>query len=179
MTKTKSRVFFVYFFHSLTIVSFIHFRAGILVSNNHKVYEYLARWRKDNDKICWNTNNRGICGSQVVYKNGQKKELSVNFLSPRECKPKIADVCRTMAIDKSLRSEQITIAKVHERCASIVNPDPDAAIYFGDICSTYGYLPWHIRLTEFFPIKSQHTMTVYSFLETLFKFSKCEQRFGF
>lgn len=158
---------------------FISFLTGILVSNNHKVYEYLSRWRKDNDKICWNANAGDICGSQVVYKNGQKKELSVNFLSPRECKRKIADLCRTMASDKNLLPEQININKVHERCASIVSPDPDAAIYFGDICSTYGFLPWHIRLTEFFPIKSQQTMTVYSFLDTLFKYSKCEQRFGF
>lgn len=149
------------------------------MSNNDKVYEHLSRWRKDNDKICWNTNNRDVCGSQVVYKNGLKKELSVNFLSPRECKMKIADVCRTMATDTSILPEQINISSVHERCAKIVNPDPDAAIYFGDVCSTYGFLPWHIRLTEFFPIKSQQTMTVYSFLNTLFTFSKCEQRFGF
>lgn len=149
------------------------------MSNNHKVYEYLSRWRKDNDKICWNANAGDICGSQVVYKNGQKKELSVNFLSLREGKRRIAEVCRAMAIDKNLLPEQISISKVQERCASIVSPDPDAAIYFGDTCSTFGFLPWHIRLTEFFPIKSQQTMTVYSFLETLFKFSKCEQRFGF
>ncbi|XP_031627134.1 dehydrodolichyl diphosphate synthase complex subunit NUS1 [Contarinia nasturtii] len=152
---------------------------GILVSNNGKVYDHLSRWRKDNDKICWNTFNGDICGSQVVYKNGLKKELSVNFVSPLECKRKIADVCRTMATDKSIQPEQITINSVHERCATIISPDPDAAIYFGDVCSTYGFLPWHIRLTEFFPIQSQDTMTVYSFMETLFKFSKCEQRFGY
>lgn len=103
----------------------------------------------------------------------------MNFLSPRECKPKIADVCRKMASDNNLAAEQIDIKQVHERCASIVSPDPDAAIYFGEICSTYGFLPWHIRLTEFFPIQSQQTMTVYSFLGTLFKYSKVEQRFGY
>lgn len=103
----------------------------------------------------------------------------MNFLSPHECKPKIGDVCRTMATDQTVEAEKITINSVHERCASIISPDPDAAIYFGDVCSTYGFLPWHIRLTEFFPIKSQDTMTVQSFLDTLFKFSKCEQRFGY
>lgn len=157
----------------------IHPFLGILVSENHKIYDYLSRWRKNNDKIGWNTNKHDICGSQVVYKNGLKKELSVNFLSPRECKMKIADVCRTMATDDNLLPEQIDINSVHERFASIVNPDPDAAIYFGDVCSTYGFLPWHIRLTEFFPMTSQQTMTVYSFLSTLFQFSKCEQRFGY
>lgn len=155
------------------------FIKGILVTNNYKVYDYLSRWRKNNDKICWNTNNGDICGSQIVYKNGQKKELSVNFLSPRECKVKIADVCRKMATENKLLPEQIDINRVNEHCASIVSPDPDAAIYFGEICSTYGLLPWHIRLTEFFSIKSQQTMTVYSFLNTMFEFSKCDQRFGY
>lgn len=149
------------------------------MKNNHKIYDYLLNWRKDNDKICWNTNKRDICGSQVVYKNGMKKELSVNFLSPRECKLKIAELCRTMATDEHLLPQDIDINSVHKRCASIVSPDPDAAIYFGDVCSTYGFLPWHIRLTEFFPIQSQQTMSVNSFLTTLFSFSKCEQRFGF
>lgn len=170
----KTIYFYLHFF-----LTECHFYPGILVLNNHKVYDYLSRWRKDNDKICWNANKHDICGGQVVYKNGLKKELSVNFLSPRECKAKIADVCRSMATDEHLLSEQININSVHERCASIVSPDPDVAIYFGEICSTYGFLPWHIRLTEFFPIESQHTMTVYSFMETLFKFSKCEQRFGY
>lgn len=139
----------------------------------------MSKWRNDNDKICWNTNNRDICGSQVIYKNGISKYLSVNFLSPRECKPKIAELCRGMATDVNLLPEHININKINEKLASIVKPDPDAAIYFGKVCSTYGLLPWHIRLTEFFPIESQQTMTVHSFLGTLYQFAKCEQRFGY
>lgn len=84
-----------------------------------------------------------------------------------------------MAVDKTLLPDQININQLNEKFATIVSPDPDAAIYFGEVCSTYGLLPWHIRLTEFFPIQSQQTMTVYSFLGTLFKFAKCEQRFGY
>lgn len=156
-----------------------HSFAGILVSNNHKIYDYLSRWRNDNDKICWNTNNRDICGSQVIYKNGMVKHLSVNFLSPRECKSKIAELCRRMAADDSLQPDQISINQMNEKFASIVKPDPDAAIYFGNVCSTYGFLPWHIRLTEFFSIESQQTMTIQSFLGTLYQFAKCEQRFGY
>lgn len=153
--------------------------SGILVSNNHKIYDHLSRWRNDNDKISWNTNNHDICGSQVIYKNGMFKYLTVNFLSPRECKLKIAELCRSMASDDNLQPDRIDINQLNAKFASIVNPDPDAAIYFGKVCSTYGFLPWHIRLTEFFPIESQRTMTVYSFLGTLFKFAKCEQRFGY
>lgn len=153
--------------------------AGFLVSNNHKMYECFSKLRKENDRICWNLNTSHVCGGQVIYKNGMKKELSVNFLSPRECKPKIAEVCRSLADNEYLQPEQININLMHEKFASIINPDPDIAIYFGEICSTYGFLPWHIRLTEFFPIESQQVLTVNAFLNTLFSYSKCEQRFGY
>lgn len=149
------------------------------MKNNHKLYEYLSQWKKDNDRICWNSRNHDICGGQLVYKNGMKKELSVNFLSPRDCKLKIAEVCRSLANDKQLDPDQITISKINEKFSSIISPDPDVAIYFGEICSTYGFLPWHIRLTEFFPIQSQQVLTVNKFLNTLFAYSKCEQRFGY
>lgn len=108
-----------------------------------------------------------------------KKELSVNFLSPRDCKSKIAEVCRSLANDKQLEPNQITISTINEKFSSIISPDPELAIYFGEICSTYGFLPWHIRLTEFFQIESQQVLTVNAFLNTLFEYSKCEQRFGY
>lgn len=149
------------------------------MENNHKIYDYLSQWKKENDKIFWNLNTRGICGSQIVYKNGLKKDISVNFLSPAEGKPKIAEICRRIANDASLAPEQINISTVNEKFSSIINPDPELAIYFGDVCSTYGFLPWHIRLTEFMQIKSQKTLSVEVFLSTLFKYSKVEQRFGF
>jgi dehydrodolichyl diphosphate syntase complex subunit NUS1 len=28
-------------------------------------------------------------------------------------------------------------------------PDPELALICGDVCSTYGFLPWQIRVTEF------------------------------
>jgi dehydrodolichyl diphosphate syntase complex subunit NUS1 len=33
--------------------------------------------------------------------------------------------------------------------AEIDIPDPELALYCGDVCSTYGFLPWQIRVTEF------------------------------
>lgn len=28
-------------------------------------------------------------------------------------------------------------------------PEPELGLYCGDICSTFGFLPWHSRVTEF------------------------------
>lgn len=61
---------------------------------------------------------------------------------------------------------------------SKLTDDPDLAIYFGEFCCLYGALPWQIRLTEFFNVKSQQHCTVNAFRNALCTFSKCEQRFG-
>lgn len=143
------------------------------------MYDYIARWKKENDKILWNVNANGIGGSQIVYRNGQKKELSVNFLSPADCKPKISEISRQLATDDRTSVDQIDVQLLDAEFANILNPDPDLAIYFGNICCTYGLLPWHIRLTEFINVPSQSTLTVHTFLHTLCKYAKCEQRFGY
>lgn len=149
------------------------------MTNNHKLYKYLSQWRKDNERICWNINTRDICSSQIIYQNGLQKELSVNFLSPRECKSKIAEVCRNLANDADISSKSLSIQAVNRHMLSIVKPDPDLALYFGSVCCTYGLLPWHIRLTEFLPIESQRKMTVNTFISKLYKYARCEQRFGY
>lgn len=56
--------------------------------------------------------------------------------------------------------------------------DPDLAIYFDDHCCTYGMSPWHIRLTEFAQVKLDSSLKLENYLKVLYKYSKCEQRFG-
>lgn len=145
------------------------------------MYDYIARWKgRENDKILWDVNRNGIgSGSQIVYRNGQKKELSVNFLSPADCKPKISEISRQLAADNQLNVDEIDAKLLDAKFANILNPDPELAIYFGNTCCTYGLLPWHIRLTEFISVPSQSTLTVNTFLQTLCKYAKCEQRFGY
>lgn len=161
--------------NQFTLVSF----SGILQSKNYEMYDHIARWKKENDKILWNANTNGICGSQIVYRNGQKKELAVNFLSPADSKPKISEISRQLAADSQLNVDQIDAKLLDDKFASIMNPDPDLAIYFGNVCCTYGLLPWHIRLTEFINVPSQALLTVDTFLKTLCTYAKCEQRFGY
>lgn len=84
-----------------------------------------------------------------------------------------------MANDADVSAETLNIDAVNRHMRSIVKPDPDLALYFGTVCCTYGLLPWHIRLTEFLPVESQQTMTVNTFISNLYKYAKCEQRFGF
>lgn len=92
---------------------------------------------------------------------------------------KISEICCELAADADTASDAINIKYLDEKFSKIIHPDPELAIYFGDICCTFGLLPWHIRLTEFVNVETQRALTIHTFLETLFKYAKCEQRFGF
>lgn len=148
------------------------------MTKNYELYGHLAKWKKENDKIFWNVNKNGVCSSQIIYKNGLKKELTVNFLSPDDSKVKISEICRRISVDDEVPADKIDIDYLNQRFAEIIQPDPDLAIYFGEICCTFGLLPWHIRLTEFFNISSQTNLNLSTFMNSLFAYSGCEQRFG-
>lgn len=79
-----------------------------------------------------------------------------------------------------INSSELTISVINTNLSHVSNnrPDPDVAIYFGDVCGTYGLLPWNIRLTEFFGIGKISTIYVEKFTSILKKYDKCEQRFG-
>jgi undecaprenyl pyrophosphate synthase len=78
-------------------------------------------------------------------------------------------------------SKAITIESVDEKLSKLYGnmPDPEVALYFGKTTCTAGFLPWHIRLTEFIQISHKlHHLSLDKFIRVLYKYAKCEQRFG-
>lgn len=148
-----------------------------MVKESDKLQKYIASWKRESEKIIWNVNEVGVNGSQIVYQNGLMKELSVNFLSPMESKTKIAEVVQQIAAT-DCPPEDISIDFLNKQFKQIITSDPELAIYFGKVCCTYGFLPWHIRLTEFVGLPAQNALTLNTFLRTLYEYAKCEQRFG-
>lgn len=57
-------------------------------------------------------------------------------------------------------------------------PDPELALKFGDVQMIMGFLPWQTRLTEFQPLRSHININYSTFLSSLIKYGKCQQRFG-
>ncbi|KAL4709448.1 hypothetical protein ACJJTC_019745 [Scirpophaga incertulas] len=57
-------------------------------------------------------------------------------------------------------------------------PEPDLIMYTGYSCITYGFLPWQIRLTEFVHLSIDHCINVDRYIGALYKYNKCDQRFG-
>uniref|UniRef100_A0A182PT49 ditrans,polycis-polyprenyl diphosphate synthase [(2E,6E)-farnesyldiphosphate specific] n=1 Tax=Anopheles epiroticus TaxID=199890 RepID=A0A182PT49_9DIPT len=135
--------------------------------------------------IIWSTSNYG---SGKAGKNGKlrptRRSTLVNFLSPEDGKRGL--VCLSRSIGESVRRRDLHAADVSielldrqlQESSGFV-PDPDLAIYFGEVCSTYGLLPWQIRLTEFLPLGLRlQDSTVQHFVSCLLRFAKCEQRLG-
>ncbi|XP_068697881.1 dehydrodolichyl diphosphate synthase complex subunit Nus1-like [Montipora foliosa] len=57
-------------------------------------------------------------------------------------------------------------------------PDPDLAFKFGDVQMMMGFLPWQTRLTEFLPLRTHVNINYDTYISSLQRFGKCQQRFG-
>jgi dehydrodolichyl diphosphate syntase complex subunit NUS1 len=119
-----------------------------------------------------------------AHPHSKQHSIAVNFLCENDGKPSIGALCQQLGYgfqNGLIRSsDDITIDLIDQKLNEKMNklPDPEVAIYFGNVCSTYGLLPWQIRLTEFISIKSQNSLRLKHFLNVLFIYAKCEQRLG-
>lgn len=57
-------------------------------------------------------------------------------------------------------------------------PDPDLCLVPGNHLSFFGFPPWHLRITQIQEISTHHNISLRCFLDMLWKYNKCEQRYG-
>ncbi|XP_063705439.1 dehydrodolichyl diphosphate synthase complex subunit NUS1 [Culicoides brevitarsis] len=156
---------------------------GVLKRDNDKVRKHVKALKSDHEQILWGPDFNNGAVDAVPPMNGYKTRLFVNFFAPDDGKRRIIETSQDLAADVKhgkLSIDEITIDFVDKSLKKHIYglPDPDLALYFGGVCSNFGFLPWHTRLTEFLSIKSQANVTSPDFVRSLFRFSKCEQRFG-
>lgn len=105
--------------------------------------------------------------------------MSLNILDPRLSKFQMSELCKRIA--QTGESTQMlnvnSIDKIISESEQYVT-DPELGLYFDDVCCTFGLLPWQLRLTEFFKVNFYSTIKITHFLDALYNYSKCEQRFG-
>lgn len=90
----------------------------------------------------------------------------------------LIDVVKQLCQD-GIHSIDVDINTIDVRLkAQTESSDPDLAIVFGDVLSTFGYLPWDLRVTEIHQMYSHHGVTLQEFLTILEKYARCDQRFG-
>lgn len=169
----------------ISIISFYD-HTGILKDNENVYYKYLLDKRKlDPKSIIFNLNKQN-CTNGVnkngFQKNGFLKKIYVNILSLDDGKPKFVKLVEKLS-EKILMKEVISSEINEEYIDKELNKwvgfkDPELALVCGNICSTYGFLPWQIRVTEFLQVKSMKDIRVVDFTSMLNKYSSCHQRFG-
>lgn len=134
----------------------------------------------------------GVEGSKVEFlsNNGSDKRQhnvlscrpTVKVLSPEDGKQSIVQaaqqLCRSVE-NKERSSKDISVSMLDILLRESKNiPDPELVVKFGPVDSTLGFLPWHIRLTEFISLPSHRNVSYEDLLGALQQYSTCQQRLG-
>lgn len=111
------------------------------------------------------------------------------MLTENDSKPLLAEVCND--IQEARESPEVqealkdpTKAKLTEIIDHAVRkklhnlPNPELVIVFNDYLCTFGALPWSTSFSEFHNISKENYTTVQDFTDIMYKFAKCQQRFG-
>ncbi|XP_075993409.1 dehydrodolichyl diphosphate synthase complex subunit nus1 [Genypterus blacodes] len=157
---------------------------GIFQKNNIRLLEEIVRQQQD---------LLGVEGCKYsveflsnVNDTQQHHVLScrptIKVLSPSDGKQSIVQaaqqLCRSVE-NKQRSAKDISVSLLDTLLRESKNiPDPDLVLKFGPVDSTLGFLPWHIRLTEFISLASHRDVSYEDMLDALQKFNTCEQRLG-
>jgi dehydrodolichyl diphosphate syntase complex subunit NUS1 len=81
------------------------------------------------------------------------QKLHLNIFSLSDGKGALVELTKSLcqsAVSGHVRTADINQDIIDEHLrAELDIPDPELALICGDVCSTYGFLPWQIRVTEF------------------------------
>lgn len=169
----------------ISFLSFYDYQ-GVLKKNEAELVKVLSEIGKGQiENVVWGkkTNTNGILKKNGT-KNGFKAshKICVNIFSLCDGKGSIVELTKSLGrsvLAGHLKSSDINQDLISEKLQSEIDiPDPELALYCGEASSTYGFLPWQIRVTEFMQIRTHHKMKVKDFLQVLERYGKCVQRFG-
>lgn len=161
--------------HTQMLISVVGFLKSDLNQQLEKIAEKISS-SDEHEKIVWGPN---YANSQPPHRNGYRKHLVVNLLSSDDGRKKFTKLLTEHLVN--VKSDNITCNLIDETLSSMYGnlPDPDCAVYFGTFQCTQGLLPWQIRLTEFHQLSYElDTISPQKYLNVIYKYGKCEQRFG-
>ncbi|XP_028295273.1 dehydrodolichyl diphosphate synthase complex subunit nus1 [Gouania willdenowi] len=154
---------------------------GFLQKNNSRVLEEIVR--KQEELLGGEGSKYSV---EFLSSNKPQNVLScrstVKVLSPEDGKQSIVEaaqqICRSVE-NRERSSKDISVSVLDILLRESKNiPDPDLVVKFGLVNSTLGFLPWHIRLTEFISLPSHRDVLYEEFLGALQQYSACQQRLG-
>lgn len=135
-----------------------------------KLHQIVEQKKNESDHVIWHST------PDCVHKNGfSGRKIHVKVLSIEDGRESIANLIKTLSISAS----NVNLTNFNDALSRQFEfPDPDLGLCCGKTFSLYGYPPWQIKVTEFFHINTHHNLTFRTFLNLLYKFNKCEQRYG-
>ncbi|MCJ8743940.1 hypothetical protein PDJAM_G00100440 [Pangasius djambal] len=156
---------------------------GVFRRNNSRLMEEIVKQQKEllGSESCKYSaeflNNGTDTQEQVSW-----CQTVVKVLSPDDGKRCIVraaqQLCKAVE-QKESTSKDINVTVLDSLLRESKNiPDPEVVLKFGPVESTLGFLPWHIRLTEFVSLPSHKDVSYDDFLCALRRYSACEQRLG-
>ncbi|XP_075153748.1 transport and golgi organization 14 [Haematobia irritans] len=115
------------------------------------------------------------------------KSLEIYQIEAKDNRPLIAKVCRNLFRRRDTQEVQQLLqqrSKLSDQLDKQISvelqnlSEPELSIVFSETLSTYGTLPWHTRFTEFQRYPTGQCFNAESFACILYKYSRCEQRWG-
>ncbi|XP_042866188.1 dehydrodolichyl diphosphate synthase complex subunit Nus1-like [Penaeus japonicus] len=110
----------------------------------------------------------------VVENNRSGPHVIINLLSLTDGRGSLSVIARQLSSEPGKVNQELLESWKVTRG----QPDPEVVITIGEPISTMGFLPWQIRLSEFFAIPSLNRFEYSDFQTILRQYSKCEQRCG-
>ncbi|KAH8378434.1 hypothetical protein KR093_011346 [Drosophila rubida] len=127
--------------------------------------------------------------NKTINANGRTcTELQVFQIRATDGHALIAQMCRELYVNRGTAEVQTLLAKrelLSEKLDERLNkqlgfpvPEPELGIVFSAVTCTFGLLPWHARFTEFHTHPSGRHFDAQCFAQLLYKYARCEQRWG-
>ncbi|KAM7394911.1 hypothetical protein PAMA_006584 [Pampus argenteus] len=157
---------------------------GIFRKNNSRLLEEIVRQQQDLlgvEGSKYNVEFLSNCSDKQQH-HVVSCRPTVKVLSPEDGKQSIVKaaqhLCRAVE-NKERSSKDISVSMLDTLLRETKNiPDPELVVKFGPVNSTLGFLPWHIRLTEFISLPSHRNISYEDLLGVLQRYSVCQQRLG-
>lgn len=157
---------------------------GIFRKNNSRLLEEIVKQQQDLlgvEGSKYNVEFLNNCSDKHQH-HVVSCRPTVKVLSPEDGKQSIVQaaqqLCRSVE-NKERSSKDISVSMLDTLLRESKNiPDPELVVKFGPVNSTLGFLPWHIRLTEFISLPSHRNVSYEDLLGVLQRYGVCQQRLG-
>ncbi|XP_054744597.1 dehydrodolichyl diphosphate synthase complex subunit nus1 [Anastrepha obliqua] len=131
--------------------------------------------------------NGNVCNGDA-YHNKIQTPLKIYQVTEQDNRPLIVKICRKLFQERKTSNVQNILGdrkKLEQYISDEVAQhmqwkfvDPELSIIFNRDTCTFGMLPWQTRFTEFHTFETGRCVNAESFAKVLYKYSKCEQRWG-